>query len=224
LAPRFEGRLASELVKTGFPLFAASYALTVATGFDRVILLQRGSVEAVGLYAPALAVLAAMAIVPGAVSTWVFPRMSYALGQGETQGALRRMAFVAGGLSLLAGLPVAALGWVLAPEVIGRYFPHYAGSLEAVRFSLVSGLLLSLSPATQVLGTLKDWSGLAVTIAVTLVARWIFPWVLSDLYPPLEGVARGNVWASAVTSALSLALVYRATGERHLPAASTEVA
>ena len=58
----------------------------MATGFDRVILLQRGTVETVGLYAPALAVLAAMAIVPGAVSTWVFPRMSYALGQGRTPG------------------------------------------------------------------------------------------------------------------------------------------
>lgn len=212
VAPRFEGRLAGELVVTGFPLFAASYAITVATGFDRVILLQRGTVETVGLYAPALAVLAAMAIVPGAVSTWVFPRMSYALGQGRTPRSLRRMALAAGALSVAAGLPVAALGWTLAPEVIGRFFPQYAGSVEAVRFSLLSGLLMSLSPATQVLGSLKAWPSLAVTIGVTLVARWAFPWVLSDLYPPLEGVARGNVWASAITSAISLALVCRATG------------
>jgi O-antigen/teichoic acid export membrane protein len=212
VAPRFEGKLAGELVATGFPLFAASYAVVLATGFDRVILLQRGTVETVGLYAPALAVLAAMAIVPGAISTWVFPRMSYALGQGQSPGALRRMAIGAGLLSVVAGLPVAALGWTLAPEVIGSFFPQYAGSVEAVRFSLLSGLLMSLSPATQVLGSLKAWPSLAVTIGVTLVARWAFPWVLSDVYPPLEGVARGNVWASAVTSALSLALVWRATG------------
>ena len=72
---------------------------SLATGFDRVILLHRGTVEMVGLYAPALAVLAAMAIVPGAVSTWVFPRMSYALGQGREPGALRRMALGAGAAS-----------------------------------------------------------------------------------------------------------------------------
>ena len=212
VSSHFEGELAVEMFATGFPLFAASYALTVATGFDRVILLQRGTVETVGLYAPALAILAAMAIVPGAVSTWVFPRMSYALGRGETPRTLRSMALAAGGVSLAAGLPIAALGWALAPELITRFFPQYGASVNAVRYSLVSGLLLSLSPATQVLGTLKAWPSLAVTIAVTLVARWAFPWVLSDLYPPLEGVARGNVWASAVTSALSLALVYRATG------------
>ena len=208
----FEGKLAAEMVATGFPLFAASYALTVATGFDRVILLQRGTVETVGLYAPALAVLAAMAIVPGAVSTWVFPRMSYAFGRGETPRALRNMALAAGGVSLAAGLPVAVLGWALAPELIARFFPQYLGSVHAVRYSLISGLLLSLSPATQVLGTLKSWPSLALTIGVTLLARWTFPWVLSEFYPPLEGVARGNVWASAVTSALSLALVCRVTG------------
>ena len=113
---------------------------------------------------------------------------------------------------MAAGLPVAVLGWTLAPEVIGRFFPQYAGSVQAVRFSLVSGLLMSLSPATQVLGSLKAWPSLAVTIGVTLLTRWAFPWVLSDLYPPLEGVARGNVWASAITSAHLLALVCRATG------------
>jgi O-antigen/teichoic acid export membrane protein len=221
VAGHFEGKLASEMVATGFPLFAASYALTVATGFDRVILLQRGTVETVGLYAPALAVLAAMAIVPGAVSTWVFPRMSYAFGRGETPRKLRNMALAAGGASLAAGLPVAILGWTLAPELIARYFPQYLGSIHAVRYSLISGLLLSLSPATQVLGTLKSWPSLAATIAVTLLARWAFPWVLSGMYPPLDGVAQGNVWAAAVTSALSLALVCRVT-ESSVPHVSTQ--
>jgi O-antigen/teichoic acid export membrane protein len=211
VTPRFDRRVAGELVATGFPLFAASYAVVVATGFDRVILLQRGTVETVGLYAPALAVMAAMAIVPGAVSTWVFPRMSYALGQGRTPADLRRTAFGAGLLSAAAGLPVAALGWTLAPAAITRYFPQYTGSIEAVRFALLAGILTSLSPATQVLGSLKAWPSLAATIGVTLAARWVFPWVLCDVYPPLEGVARGNVWASAVTSALSLGLVWHAT-------------
>jgi O-antigen/teichoic acid export membrane protein len=212
--PWFEPRLAGELIGTGLPLFLASYLQVLATGFDRVILLRRGTVETVGLYAPALAVLAAMAIVPGAVSTWIFPRMSYALGQGRTGGGLRRMALGAGAASLAAGLPVAVAGWLAAPEVIKHFFPQYAASLPAVRFSLLSGLLLSLSPATQLLGSLKAWRSLAFLIGVVLVARWAFPWSLSGTYPPLEGVARGNAWAAAVTSALSLVLVYRATGSR----------
>jgi O-antigen/teichoic acid export membrane protein len=212
VAAHFEPRLATELIATGFPLFAASYLQVLATGFDRVILLRRGTVEMVGLYAPALAVLAAMAIVPGAVSTWIFPRMSYALGQGREQGTLRRMALGAGAASFVAGLPVAVLGWAAAPEVIARFFPQYQASLPAVRFSLLSGLLLGLSPAMQVLGSLKAWPSLALYIGVVLVSRWVFPWTLSSTYPPLEGVARGNAWSAALAGVVALGLVYRATG------------
>jgi O-antigen/teichoic acid export membrane protein len=211
---RFEPQIARELLATGLPLFLASYLQILATGFDRVILLRRGTVETVGYYAPALAVIAAMAIVPNAVGTYVYPRMSYALGRGRTAHGMRGMALAAGGVSLLAGLPVAVAGWFAAPAVISGFFPKYTASIPAVRWSLLAGLLLSVQPAAQVLGSLKAWRSLAAYIAVVLVTRWAFPWFLSDIYDPLEGVARGNVWAAAVGGVLSLVLVYRATVPR----------
>jgi O-antigen/teichoic acid export membrane protein len=209
--PRFEPALAAQLVATGLPLFVAGYLQTVATGFDRVILLQRGSVEMVGYYAPALAVIAAMAIVPGAVATYVYPRMSYALGQGREPRSVRGMAFRATATSLLAGVPVAILGWIVAPYAVTHFFPRYLPSLAAMRWSLLSGLLWSVSPAVQALGSLKAWRSLAVYIALLLSARWVFPWILSQASDPLEGVARGNVWAAAICAAAALLLVQRAT-------------
>ena len=96
---RFDPALARELLATGLPLFLVSYLHVLAVGFDRVILLHRGGVEAVGYYAPAMAVLTAMAIVPGAISTYVMPRMSFALGQGRPRAELKRMALTAAGAS-----------------------------------------------------------------------------------------------------------------------------
>jgi O-antigen/teichoic acid export membrane protein len=211
--PRFEPALARQLFATGFPLFLATYLQTAAVGFDRVILLSRGTVETVGYYAPALAVLSAMAIVPGAVAAYVYPRMSYALGQGQAAAGLRGMAFRAALVSLAAGLPVAAAGWLAAPPVIERFFPQYVASIPAVRWSLVSGLLWSVSPATNVLGSLKAWKSLAVYVAALVVARWWAPWTLSGLYEPLEGVARGNALAAGLVGVLSLVLVWGATRE-----------
>jgi O-antigen/teichoic acid export membrane protein len=210
---RFEPRLARELVAIGLPLFVAGYLQTLASGFDRVILLRRAGIEAVGYYAPAMAVVAAMAIVPGAVATYVYPRMSYALGQGRPPAEMRRTALGAAGVSLAVGLPVAAAGWVAAPPFIAQFFPRYVASIPAVRWSLLAGLLWSVSPASHVLSSLKAWSSLAACVGAALVARWAFPWWLSDVWPPLEGVAMGNVVAAALTGALSLALVLRATAQ-----------
>jgi hypothetical protein len=96
-------------------------------------------------------------------------------------------------------------GWLTAPVVISTFSPSTrpdsGGPLVVAR------LLWSASPATQVLGSLKAWPRLAVHIALLLATRWTFPWVLSDVYEPLEGVALGNVWAAAVTGASSLWLV-----------------
>jgi O-antigen/teichoic acid export membrane protein len=211
VAPRFDRVLAWQLLATGFPLFLAGYLQVLATGFDRVILLHRGGVSAVGYYSPAVAVLAAMAIVPGAVATYVYPRMSYALGQGQTREALRVMAGRAVMTSVAAGVPVAAAGWLVAPWVIGRFFPQYLASVPAVRWSLLSGLVWSLAPAAQVLGSLKAWGSLAVYIGLLLATRWAFPWAFSATGDPLEGVARGNFAAAVVTGAISLVLVFRAT-------------
>ena len=163
-----------------------------------------------------MAVLAAMAIVPGAVATYVYPRMSYALGQGRPDGALRGMAFRASAASVGAGLPVAIAGWFAAPPAIERFFPQYVASLPAVRWSLVAGLLWSLCPAAQILGSLKDWRRLALYIGCVLATRWTFPWFLSESGEPLEGVARGNAWAAAVVGVVSLVLVHRATTPRRL--------
>jgi O-antigen/teichoic acid export membrane protein len=216
VAVRFDRVLAGRLLATGFPLFVAGYLQTVATGFDRVILLRRAGVEAVGYYAPAVAALAAMAIVPGGVASYVYPRMSYALGRGRSPRALRRMALAAAASGLAAGFPIALAGWLAAPAAIGRFFPRYLASVPAVRLSLVAGLLWSVAPAAQVLGSVKAWGALSIFVGTLLVSRWALPWLLSRGGETLEGVARGNVAAASVMAVVSLGLVWRATASAEL--------
>jgi O-antigen/teichoic acid export membrane protein len=218
---RFDAGVARGLLAVGFPLFAAGYLQTLAAGFDRVILLAHGGVAAVGYYAPAVAVLAAMAIVPGAVATWVYPRTSYGLGQGRPRAAIRRSAYAAAAVSFAVSLPVAIAGWLAAPPAIARFFPRYEASIPAVRWSLLAGLLWSVAPAAQVLGSLKAWRSLAAYVAAGLVVRWACPWWLSRGSDALSGVAQGNALAGALMAVLALALVTGATrtGDRREAAA-----
>ena len=192
----------------------------LAAGFDRVILLQRGNVASVGYYAPAVAVLAALGVVPGAVAAYVYPRMSYALGQGRSARALGRMALVAAAASVAAGLPLALVGWFAAPPAIARFFPRYVPSIPAVRWSLVAGVLWSLAPAATFLGSLKAWRSLSLYVGVLLATRWTLPWFLSGRQEPLVGVARGNACAAAIVGVLSLILALRAMRLREPEAAA----
>lgn len=208
---RFDASVARDLLAVGFPLFAAGYLQTLAAGFDRVILLAHGGVAAVGYYAPAAAVVAALAIVPGAVATWVYPRTSYGLGQGRPRASIRRSAYAAAAVSLAVSLPVAVAGWLAAPPAIARFFPRYEASIPAVRWSLLAGLLWSVAPAAQVLGSLKAWRSLGAYVAAGLVVRWACPWWLSQGGDVLAGVARGNALAGALMAVLAVALVAGAT-------------
>lgn len=208
---RFDPKVAWQLVATGLPLFIGGYLQTVAAGFDRVILLWRGTVESVGYYTPAIAVIAAMAIVPAALSTYVYPRMSYALGQGHRREVLGGMAFRATALSIAATLPIAFVGWWAAPTIVAAFFPQYTASIPAIRWSLWAGLFWSFTPATQALGTLKAWRALAVYVGLLLATRWSFPWIFSGRMDPVEGVALGNLVAAVVLAAASMILVANAT-------------
>jgi O-antigen/teichoic acid export membrane protein len=210
VAPAFEPRLAFKLLATGLPLFLVGYLQTVATGFDRVILLKRLGVESVGYYAPALAVLSAMGIVPGAIATYIYPRMSYALGQGRDRKALFGMALRASAISFALGLPLAILGWFSCPALIARFFPRYLASVPAVRWSLLAGALWGLSPASNLLSSLKAWRSLWIYVAFVVGARGGFCWILSGVMPPLEGVARGNVLAALFMAGVTLLLVWSA--------------
>ncbi|HET8646059.1 MAG TPA: hypothetical protein VFO85_11240, partial [Vicinamibacteria bacterium] len=109
---------------------------------------------------------------------------------------------------------LALAGWWAAPPLIERFFPSYVASIPAVRWSLLAGLVWSLAPIAQVLGSLKAWRSLAVFVAVAFAARWVFPWWLSQGEAPLEGVARGNLVAAVVAGLTSLVLVQRATAAR----------
>src|SRR5262249_61389751 len=97
------------------------------------------------------------------------------------------------------------------PPGLAVFSPLSRASGPAVRWSILSGLLWSLSPAASLLGSLKAWRSLSLYVLVVLITRWTLPWVLSQVYEPLDGVARGNVVAAAFAGAFSIWLVWPAT-------------
>ena len=179
-----------ELLVTGLPLFLAGYLQTVAVGFDRVILLQRRYRRHPRLLrAGGGGARRRWPSCPGAVSSYVYPRMSYALGAGDPDelpcvGWRSRAAAVS---LARRRFPSLAAGWLMAPLAIARFFPQYAASIPAVRWSLLVRACSGACPRpTQVLGSLKAWrQPRDLSSASCSSARWTFPWLLvRDLRAP----------------------------------------
>ncbi len=226
LPPAFDWKVARQLLATGLPLFVSSYLYVVGLGLERVVLLYRGHVQALGMYAPAVAVLSAMAVVPAAVSMYLYPRISFHLGQTQDPRQLWKLSRFAIAASVGCGLPVVLLGWPLIPPVVAEWFPAYAPAVPAMRISLLTGLMLGFASGTTLLGSLKAWKLQYIYVGTFLAAKAFFPWYWSSGPDPVTGVAWGGLLAATVTAVVAVWVAYRATHQEtgRAAAAMTEEA
>lgn len=209
--PAFDWKVARQLLATGLPLFVSSYLYAVGLGLERVVLLYRGDVALLGMYSPAVAVLSAMAVVPAAVAMYLYPQMSFRLGQTQDPRQLWKLSRFAIAASVGCGLPVVLLGWPLIPPVVAEWFPAYTPAVPAMRISLLTGLMLGFASGTTLLGSLKAWRLQYIYVGTFLAAKAFFPWYWSSGPDPVTGVAWGGLLAVTVTAVVAVWVAYRAT-------------
>lgn len=208
---RFNRALAKELLSAGTPLLALSYMLTLANGFDRVILLAHVGVVGVGVFAPALAVKNAIQALPAAINQYISPRLSQRLGQSGDPRSLWRTSWVATLATCLSMVPVVAVGWFVLPVFIENFFPKYTASIFPAQLLLLSGLFSGISAGTAVLASLKAWVPLALFSLLNVVLFWGLPQYFAASGDVLVGVATGWLVARALLLPLGLVLIYVAT-------------
>lgn len=165
IKPLFNLSIIVNLIKTGAPIMAAGYGVTVANGFDRLLILKFGSVIDLGLYSPALAVKNAMASIPASMNQYITPRLSYRYGETNSSQSLWKLTWQATGITFLILCTTALLGWFLLPVVVSSLFPLYKAGLGAARFMLIAGIFASIGVATAALGALKAFRVLFIYVA-----------------------------------------------------------
>jgi len=208
---RWSGAAAKLLLTTGLPLFASGYLQAAAAGLDRLILLMTAGTETLGYYAPAVSVVGAMSVVPGALTTYLYPKLSFRLGQGQSPEQLWRTAATATLISALLALPLVVIVWTFAPALVAALLPAYERGLPAIRAASVTGFAATASACTVVLGALKAWKALYTYVAVLFGLKVVLPWYGALGGDPVAGVAVGSMWASLLAGSVAILLVYRCT-------------
>lgn len=195
------------LMSTGIPIFISGYLLTASQAFDQTIILQRGSINLVGLYTPVAAVNAIMLALRASISSYVAPQMVFQLGRHSEPGIIGRGVLKSLVITVAITMPVVAVGLLAVPVIVPALFPQYASSMDALQISLVGGLFLAVDFTLMGLNSLKAWRWLFVYSAAALIARWSVPWLLSAGGDALTSVALGSVIANVFVVSLGSILV-----------------
>jgi len=203
------------LFRVGILIFIFGYLAGVAHTFPRLILLQGYGVELVGLFAPVYAMIVLFRVLPNSIAQFVYPQMSYRLGASNDPRVLWPMAWKTSMGIGIASIPFLILGYMLAPWAIEVLAPKYIQSIAALRWALLSGVLMGALVSINALFSLKAWSLLTLYTAVQLLAIFLFPLLMLGYFTdPLEAVAAGFVAAHALTFVVGFWCIYRATHMR----------
>jgi O-antigen/teichoic acid export membrane protein len=210
------------LLKTGVPIFGLDYMKNSCATLDRVVLVKIGGTMDVGFYTLAGVVTSTLGALPTALSSYLYPRMSFKYGQDGNPRSLWRM----GSRFVLLGVAFTGLAAVSArlvlPSFVPAFIPKYAAGLPAAQIVLIAGVLEAATLIVNALWSMKIWRLMVayqVAAAVLFAAGPVLGVLL--LGKTLEAVAWGAVMGSLGRSLMALGLTFYGTHRaRSSPTAS----
>lgn len=209
---RFRPDLLGVLLKVGVPLYGFGYVLVTAESFPRVVLLSQGDLEMVGLFSPASAMITLMVLVPQAIGSYVYPHMTYKLGQTGDPRSIWSAAWKSAMGSMALAVPILIVAFFAIPPLIKLFLPEYVNSINSVKWTLLAGIFLGSSIATNALNSLKAWGLMSVYVATRAATSFLLPLLFFYTFTDhVEGVAFGYAICQALCFCVGMLCVHRAT-------------
>ena len=211
IVPRFEKQIFIDLIKVGLPIFAGSYVLLFLNTIPRLILLKYGSVSLVGIYAPLYAIIVAINVLPDSISTYLYPKMTHAIGATNDRLAVWKKAWITHVGIIVMGIPIVLICLVAFPEFIDHFIPKYHESKSILNVGIFIALFLSYKFGYTTLITLKEWKLIIIYIVSFAILQIAAPIILFAFMSVLDAVVMGQLIASALMVCISLLTNYIAT-------------
>jgi O-antigen/teichoic acid export membrane protein len=143
-APRAERSVWRSLLVTALPIGAALAVSEVFFRLDTLLVSAFRSYHEVGLYSLSYRIVELIAILPAIVMTSVFPLLSRYVHESRERAA--RTIDAAGDLFVAVGVPIAAGGLIVAPELVRAIGgDEFAGAADALRILLFAVALAFVS-------------------------------------------------------------------------------
>jgi len=201
LRPVVDRPLWGELFRKGLPFAYAGAAITLFSQLNQVLLEEMRGVTEAGYFAAPVRLVEGFTLVPRILSYALIPTMA---GVFASEPAAVTRLYARGVKYLLVlGLPVALLGLLASPELIGLLFGNgYAPSAMAARVLLPATAFMFLSNFGETtLACIHRWRSIVIVATLCLALNV----ALNLLLIPRHGFV-GAAWASFFTEAAYFAL------------------
>ena len=210
-SPRAERPVWRSLIVTALPVGAALAVSEIYFRLDTLLVSAFRDYDEVGLYSLSYRIVELIAILPAIVMTSVFPLLSSYLHENRERA--ERMVDAAGDLFVAIGVPIAAGGLVVAPELVrtigGDEFAAAADPLRLLLFAVALAFVSGLFGHTLIAGG-RQTSALRLGLAA-LAFNLVLNVALIPAYG-IEAAAAVAVGSEALLVTGGLLLVRRELG------------
>ncbi|KEY18821.1 oligosaccharide flippase family protein [Kaistella antarctica] len=208
----FDKKLYLKLIKTGLPIFILAYVQSVATSFDRLLILKYLDISAMGIYSFAYLGFSSITLFSGSIASYIYPTMTENFAKNNN--AVQLWIYLKKNISLifLGLLILAIIGSLLIPYVTEAFFPNYIESVPVMQILFFAGVFNGSVIGVNVLLSMKKWKLIVIYHTIFSLLLVICPFVFmyySD--NKIMGIAYGVLIANFINLINGYILVYFAT-------------
>jgi O-antigen/teichoic acid export membrane protein len=155
--PHFSKSDLIKLVKVGSPLFLVSYVFSFIDTLPRLYIIKFGSIEQLGLFSPIIIMLGLAILLPNAISSYMYPKLSFEFGASQDKSKIWRIVLLTSIASLISGFPMFICVYFLA-DYVYLIFPKYAEVSNYLKIASFGMLFIGYKSSGLSFSVLKSWS------------------------------------------------------------------
>lgn len=190
---KLEREIVWRLLRIGFPILAAGFVFRLISTVDRWFIGWKLSTLQLGWYTIPILVFAALTLLRSVISQQVYPRMSFAYGEGSSKGRLAELVSLQNYATQII-LAALTLGGVLVlPHLVDLFIPDYAAGVKAGQIMCLGVLGLSLGTGQANLLNATGRQDIYLSIQATaLLLNGILLFGALRYHPSIEAVAMAD--------------------------------
>ncbi|MCG9879446.1 MAG: hypothetical protein MH472_02500 [Bacteroidia bacterium] len=188
ILPRFSKTILLDLMKTGIPLFSVSYIMNIVDTFPRLFILKAGNSELLGIYAPIIMVLGFLAIIPNNLSTYMYPKYTFKIGENNNAIAIWKHMIKLYLVSFLLICLVSIVIWFTLDFFID-FFPKYKSSLPYMKLAVILFPFCFFKLGNMINSILKNVKGMFLFSSIYAFIQLTSLWFLNNLIGDIIYVA-----------------------------------